>query len=157
MKKIFAIFVFMLFACHLWAQEVGKYQWNEPDTLKRQPFHIVEVMPSFPGGKDMLDNFIRERLYYPSSALAESVQGTVVYRFVITKNGNIEDIQLLRGIHPDCDDVVLNILRSMPPWNPGMQRGVPVDVYYHLPFRFRFSKEVRETKTVKDQPNYNYE
>jgi protein TonB len=65
----------------------------------------------------------------------------VVYvTFVVEKDGSIGQARVLRGIGGGCDEEALRVVRSMPKWEPGIQRGKPVRVQYNLPFRFTLKK-----------------
>lgn len=113
---------------------------GEPDStiVKRQePYWTVEVMPSFPGGDSALWDFIAANLKYP--VIEADVQGRVVLRFVVDKEGDIKDVKILRSIHPDFDKEAVRVVNSMPKWNVGSQNGIPVDVYFTLPIVFKTS------------------
>ena len=97
----------------------------------------VEQMPSFPGGEQAMKKFIMTNLRYPVKAQENKIQGRVVTRFVVDKDGAIKDVELLRRVSPECDAEALRIIKSMPKWNPGKQKGMEVSVYYTLPVIFR--------------------
>lgn len=99
-------------------------------------FTIVEQMPSFPGGDEALRNFIHKNLKYPESALEAKLSGVVYVTFVVNAEGDIKNPKILRGLSPDCDAAVLDLVRKMPKWNPGKQRKTAVPVQYNLPVTF---------------------
>lgn len=103
-------------------------------------FEIVEQMPSFPGGQEEMMKWISSNLNYPVDAQERGVTGRVVIRFVVTKTGSVEDIQVLRGIDPSCDREATRVVKSMPKWNPGRQNGEAVAVYFNLPILFRLKQ-----------------
>lgn len=112
------------------------------DTLEvknknKEPFHNVEQMPSFPGGTEALMQFIKDNLEYPESAERDSIQGRVVIRFVVDKEGALRDWQVLRSPHPDMEKEAIRLILAMPRWIPGKQNGIPVDVYYTIPITFK--------------------
>ncbi|NDV69263.1 energy transducer TonB [Dysgonomonas sp. 25] len=103
-------------------------------------YDIAEFMPEFPGGFEGLTNYIRERIHYTEAAKRDSIQGRVVLRLTIGRQGDVENIELKRKIHPDCDSIAVDIARSMPRWSPAIQSSVPVKVYYHIPIFFKREK-----------------
>jgi periplasmic protein TonB len=103
-------------------------------------FSVVEVMPRFPGGEAELFKFLGSNLKYPDDAQDAGIAGVVYVTFVVEKDGSIGQARVLRGIGGGCDEEALRVVRSMPKWEPGMQRGKPVRVQYNLPFRFTLKK-----------------
>jgi protein TonB len=55
---------------------------------------------------------------------------------VVDKDGKIRDAKVLRGIGGGCDEEAIRVVKAMPAWKPGKQRGKPVTVQYNLPIRF---------------------
>lgn len=81
--------------------------------------------------------FINEHIKYPQSALKQGTQGTVMLRFVVTSTGDIGEVQILKGLmNEDCNNEAKRVVKSLPKFNPGMQRGHPVSVWYTAPVRF---------------------
>ncbi len=101
-----------------------------------EPFIIVEQMPEFPGGENAMFQYLGENMKYPRMAVENEIQGTVHITFVIERDGTITGIRIIRGIGGGCDEEALRVVRNMPKWNPGKQRGVPVRVQFNLPMRF---------------------
>ncbi|HSG67279.1 MAG TPA: energy transducer TonB [Bacteroidales bacterium] len=99
-------------------------------------FIVVELAPSFPGGTAALKQYLSENLVYPTLAREANIQGTVYLQFIVGKSGEIRDVTILRGIGGGCDEEAVRVVQSMPRWNPGKQRGVPVIVRFNLPVRF---------------------
>src|SRR5690606_38735369 len=106
------------------------------DDQDDKTYTSVEVMPEFPGGQDALMQYLISKLNYPSKARKEGIQGRVMSRFVIKKNGSVDDIEIVRGLSPECDEAVVQVLKSMPKWIPGKQAGQAVNTYYVLPVSF---------------------
>jgi len=100
-------------------------------------FIVVETMPEFPGGDSALNRFLSDSLRYPQSLAKGKIQRKVYVSFVIEKDGSITDIRILRGIGGGCDEEAVRLIKSMPNWIPGKQRGIPVRVQYDLPVIFR--------------------
>jgi len=93
-------------------------------------------MPEFPGGDTALYRFLAENIHYPDSAKTAGIQGRVFITFVVNTDGSISDARVLRGIGGGCDEEALRVVKSMPNWIPGKQRGKPVRVQYNLPIKF---------------------
>lgn len=104
---------------------------NEPKT-------DADKMPSFPGGEEKMQQFIKDNLEFPEEAKVQGIQGRVVVRFVVMPNGNAESVEILHGLEANCDKEAVRIIELMPRWNPGMQNGKKVPVYFTLPISFFF-------------------
>jgi protein TonB len=99
-------------------------------------FYVVEAMPSFPGGEDKIYDFLARNLKYPDMAKEAGIQGRVYLTFVVERDGSITDVKVLRGIGGGCDEEAVRVVESMPKWEPGRQRGIPVRVQFNLPIKF---------------------
>lgn len=102
-----------------------------------KPFEVVEQNPSFPGGLAELNKFLSDNIRYPVIAQENGIQGRVIIRFVVSKTGEISDVQVMRGVDPSLDKEAVRVVQSMPKWIPGRQRGQAVPVYFTLPVVFR--------------------
>jgi TonB family protein len=107
----------------------------------KTPYNHVEQMPQFPKGHEAMKEYIYSNLHYPKTAMEQGIQGRVIVRFIVTKNGDIKDIQILRGLSPEQDREAIRVVDCMPKWEPGKQNGEAVDVYFTLPVTFRIPKE----------------
>lgn len=108
--------------------------------VEEKPFYTVEQMPSFPGGEAAMNKFIADNLKYPVVAQESGISGRVTIRFVVTKNGDISDVTVVRGIDPSCDREALRVVKAMPKWVPGKQNGLNVPVYFTLPIVFKLKQ-----------------
>lgn len=116
------------------------YTIPEPVEVE-EPVHItVETMPVFPGGELALMKHLAEHIKYPIPALDADIQGVVYVSFVVNKNGEVEDVQILKGIGAGCDEEALRVVRALPKWTPGEQRGRKVKVRFNVPVRFTLRK-----------------
>lgn len=113
---------------------------DEPEEeAEAEIFTIVEDMPEFPGGQEELFKYLGKSIKYPPMAKEAGIQGVVYVSFVVNEKGEIKDVEVLRGIGGGCDDEAIRVVKAMPNWTPGKQRGKPVKVQYNLPIRFRLS------------------
>lgn len=97
----------------------------------------IQVNPQFPGGEAEMYAFIKKNLNYPTVDMEMGNQGRVSIRFVVSKTGEITNVQLVKGISPGCDKEALRVIKSMPRWIPGKQNGEPVNVYFVMPVLFK--------------------
>jgi protein TonB len=112
---------------------------EEKEVVEAEIFTVVEESPMFPGGDEARMKFLRDNIKYPQMARESGIQGTVFVTFVVEPNGNITNIQILRGIGGGCDEEALRVVRQMPRWQPGKQRGKAVRVQFNMPIRFVLS------------------
>ncbi|NDV95506.1 energy transducer TonB [Dysgonomonas sp. 521] len=112
----------------------------EEKPVVEKPFVTVEQMPTFPGGEAEMQRYIASNLKYPVVAQESGIQGRVTVRFVVSKTGAIEDVNVIRGIDPSCDKEAVRVVKSMPKWIPGKQNGLNVPVYFTLPIVFRLKQ-----------------
>ena len=103
---------------------------------KAEIFTVVEEQPGYPGGDEARIRFLQENIKYPEEAKELGVQGKVFVTFVVEVDGSITDVRVLRGIGAGCDEEAIRVVRNMPKWVPGKQRGVPVRVQFNLPIKF---------------------
>lgn len=104
-------------------------------------YNMVEQMPQFPGGEEELMKFVAANLQYPAVAQELGIQGRVIIRFVVTKDGEVTDVEVMRGLDPTCDKEALRVVKAMPKWIPGKQNGKNVPVYFTLPVLFQMTKK----------------
>ena len=114
-------------------------------------FDVVEEMPVFPGGQTGLMEFIAKNLRYPVKAQKEGIQGRVIARFIVEKDGSVSNLAVARrSASSELDAEAIRVLSTMPKWTPGKQRGKEVRVKYTVTIAFRLSgPEVEEIKDSK--------
>ncbi|GJG37597.1 hypothetical protein PRLR5107_28710 [Prevotella lacticifex] len=100
-------------------------------------YEDVEQMPSFPGGQWALMQYLANNIKYPVVAQENGIEGHVVVSFVVERDGSITDVQVVRSVDPSLDREALRVVRSMPKWIPGKQKGQAVRVKYNMPVSFR--------------------
>ena len=109
----------------------------EDEVVEQEIFKIVEEMPSFPGGEAKLMEYVGKNVKYPQIARETGIQGRVFVNFVVEPDGSVSNVTVLRGIGGGCDEEAMRVVKNMPKWKPGKQRGKPVRVQYMLPVNFR--------------------
>lgn len=112
---------------------------DEEEEAEPEIFFSAEVNPSFPGGMAALYKLIGERLNYPEAARSNGITGKVHLKFVINKKGEVENVQITRGVDPLLDREAIRVIEGLPRWNPGTQRGQPVNVWFSMPINFQLN------------------
>ena len=104
--------------------------------VEAEVFLIVEEPPTFPGGESALYKWLGENLKYPEEAKELGIQGRVFVSFVVEPDGSTSNVVVKRGIGGGCDEEAIRIVKAMPKWAAGKQRGQPVRVQFNLPIKF---------------------
>ena len=99
-------------------------------------FYVLEDKPLFPGGEGGLQKYIAKNTKYPEIAKENGITGKVYIQFVINKKGKVTDVKLLRGVDPALDKEALRVIKALPDWKPGKQRGKAVKVSFQVPINF---------------------
>ncbi|NOU61424.1 energy transducer TonB [Marinifilum caeruleilacunae] len=118
---------------------------NDIEEEEETPFVHAEFMPvfrpdrnkDFKAGNMDLFRTLQTSVKYPVTAQETGIQGKVYVRFVVTKTGDISDIQITRSVDPLLDNEVIRVLKNLPKFKPGMQRLKPVSVYYSAYVNFK--------------------
>ncbi len=110
---------------------------EEEEVVEQEIFQIVEEMPAFPGGEQKLMEYVGKNIKYPQIARESGIQGRVFVGFVVEPDGSVSNVKLLRGIGGGCDEEAMRVIKNMPKWKPGKQRGKAVRVSYQIPVMFR--------------------
>ena len=104
-------------------------------------YQTVEQMPQFPGGEAALIDFVGKNIQYPQEAKEKNISGRVFVGFVIEKDGSVSNVEVVRGIGGGCDEEAVRVIKGMPKWEPGKQKGKPVRVNYMMPINFKLGNE----------------
>lgn len=104
---------------------------------ENQIFVFVEEYPEFPNGEENLYKYLGSNIKYPHEALENGIQGTVVVKFVVEKDGSISNVKAVRKIGGGCDEEAVRVVKRMPRWKPGKQSGKPVRTEFTLPIQFK--------------------
>ena len=109
----------------------------EEEIEEAEIFTIVEEMPDFPGGMAKLADYLAKNIKYPQMARESGIQGRVFVNFVVEPDGSVSNVNVMRSLGGGCDEEAMRVVKSMPKWKPGKQRGKPVRVSYILPVNFK--------------------
>lgn len=101
-------------------------------------YDVVEVMPKFKGGESAMMEFLMMNMKYPQAAVKAKQQGRAVVGFVVRKDGTVSDVHITKSAgYAVLDEEAMRVVKAMPAWEPGKQKGKPVDVKYNVPITFR--------------------
>lgn len=100
----------------------------------------VEQMPEFPGGMPAMIEFLQTNLKYPKDAIKQQVGGRVMVMFVVETDGTLSNVRVAKKVFPSLDSEAVRVVKTMPKWKPGKEKGRPVIVNFTLPVVFSLKK-----------------
>ncbi len=109
---------------------------EEEEAVEEEIFTVVENDPEFPGGMEALYKYLAQNIKYPQLARENNITGKVYITFVVERDGSIANPKVLRDIGGGCGQEAIRVVKSMPKWTPGKQRGKSVRVQFNLPVNF---------------------
>jgi protein TonB len=99
-------------------------------------FMVVENMPVFPGGDLGLMKYIQKNVRYPAIAKEYNITGKVYVSFIVDKQGKVTNVKIVRGVDKNLDAEAVRVVKSLPKYTPGKQRGKAVRVMFTIPINF---------------------
>ena len=141
--KLFGLFLVLLVCLPSFAQQ-KPVEKVDSDGVYLMP----DQLPEFPGGIQAMMKFLSTNIKYPVEAQKKGISGRVIVQFVIMEDGTLDQAKVIRGVDPLLDEEALRVLKSMPKWKPGMDRGEAVKVRFTAPIMFNLSR--------KDTPRPNF-
>jgi TonB family protein len=133
----------------LFRRKINKLEYkesNNTDEIKT----IANQMPVFPGGIIALQNYLAQHVHYPKLAKEKKIEGQVFVSFVVNKEGNIQNVSLVRGVYSLLDQEALRVVSSLPRWIPGKQDGELVNVAYTLPINFQLESFIEKPVSLRE-------
>jgi protein TonB len=100
----------------------------------------VEVMPEFPGGMQAMIEYLNTNIKYPKDAIKQEVGGRVMVMFVVETDGSLSNVRVARKVFPSLDAEAVRVVKSMPKWKPGKEKGRLVRVNFTMPIVFSVKK-----------------
>ena len=122
-------------------QVIVKEPEPEVKPQEEEIFQAVEQQAEFPGGQAALMKWLSQNIRYPEQAAANDIQGRVIVKFVVEKDGSIGATEILKGVDKDLDREALRVVKKMPKWQPGKNNGVAVRSYFNLPVTFKLQNQ----------------
>ena len=141
--KLFGLFLVLLVCLPSFAQQ-KPVEKVDSDGVYLMP----DQLPEFPGGIQAMMKFLSTNIKYPVEAQKKGISGRVIVQFVIMEDGTLDQAKVIRGVDPLLDEEALRVVKSMPKWKPGVDRGEAVKVRFTAPIMFNLSK--------KDTPRPNF-
>ena len=107
-------------------------------TTQTKIHDAVEEMPEFNGGQLAMMEFLMNNMKYPQAAVKAKQQGKAIVGFVVRKDGTVSDVHITKSAgHAVLDEEAIRVVKAMPAWKPGKQKGEPVNVKYSVPITFK--------------------
>lgn len=142
MKKAFFLVPLFISNLFVFAQ---KSQKNKDVDNAEKIFTTIDSVPEFPGGMPALISYLSSNIKYPENARSNNIQGKVVVKFVVCKDGSLCDETIIKSVDSSMDKEVIRVVKAMPKWKPGKQKGEAVKVYYTLPVTFKLQGQEKDT------------
>lgn len=111
----------------------------EEEVAEPEIFTIVEQQPEFPGGEVALLKYLQKNIKYPPIAKENGIEGTVYISFIVFEDGSIQQVKVARDIGGGCGKEAMRVVKKMPRWKAGKQRGKPVRVRFNIPVKFKLA------------------
>jgi len=110
----------------------------QQDTTKSEKiFSVVDQQAQPKKGMQRFLKYLSEHVSYPKAARENNIEGTVIVRFVVNRDGSLSDFKIIKEIGGGCGETVTKALEKYSKrWTPGFDNGKPVRTYYLLPFTF---------------------
>ena len=107
-------------------------------TTQTKIHDAVEEMPEFNGGQLAMMEFLMNNMKYPQAAVKAKQQGKAIVGFVVRKDGTVSDVHITKSAgYAVLDEEAIRVVKAMPAWKPGKQKGEPVNVKYSVPITFK--------------------
>lgn len=123
------------------ADERNKKAATYKDAKGKTVYNTVEVMPSFRGSQEELEQYIQDNINYPTSAQTDKVEGTVFVDFVVGADGKVRDVEAVEttsdAVKQQLSEEAVRVVSNMPTWTAGTNKGKAVDVRVSLPITFQ--------------------
>lgn len=94
------------------------------------------IQPQFKGGIEKFYTYLKKSITYPLECKQRGIQGKVFLRFLVNSDGSISGIRAMNAVHPELIKEAIRVISESPLWEPGVQRGKPVNVLYNVPISF---------------------
>lgn len=91
---------------------------DDEETLR-----IIEQLPEYPGGMVEFMKWLTATLKYPAAALQRKQQGKVMISFIVEKDGTLTNQKIVKSAGKMFDDEAMRVVRMMPKWKPGVDKG----------------------------------
>lgn len=118
----------------------------DDNTTEPQGEEVLNTCDKLPEFKGSMMQWLYQNLKYPEEAVKNNIEGRVIVRFVVGKNGKIYNPEVVRSIHPALDAEAVRVIKAMPEWTPGLKDGKAVNVKYTIPVSFKLQGKEQPKK-----------
>ena len=126
---------------------VEKQMVDENDSI----YNVVSENAEFPGGNMAASNWISKNMTYPEECRKQGIEGRVVIKFVVNKDGSIVDAEAVKSPHPALAEEGLRVVKSMPKWKPAKEGGKVVRSRFNIPIVFKLSGKKPQSASAQPQ------
>ena len=127
--------------------DVKKEGANDNDSI----YNVVSENAEFPGGNMAASNWISKNMTYPEECRKQGIEGRVVIKFVVNKDGSIVDAEAVKSPHPALAEEGLRVVKSMPKWKPAKEGGKVVRSRFNIPIVFKLSGKKPQSASAQPQ------
>lgn len=113
---------------------------TENNDTDSRVYFTPEQAPQYPGGLSALMSHLAENISYPANAVTAQIQGRVLVKFVVKKDGSVGEVEIVRGVDPSLDNEAIRVVKTLNGFIPGKMNGTPVNCWYTLPITFRLGQ-----------------
>lgn len=107
----------------------------------------LQELPQFPGGENALLQWLGQNIVYPADAAENDIQGKVLVKFTVFKDGSVGNVEVAKSAHPLLDSEAIRVVSLLPKWIPGKLNDENVNVWYTLPINFNLQGDPREAES----------
>jgi protein TonB len=120
--------------------DAGKGVVEAPKEDYDKTFTKVEIESEYPGGTAAWQRYLLKTLHYPDEAVNNEIQGDIMVRFIVDKEGNVSDVEAIAGPNELRDEAV-RVIKKSGKWTPAIQNGRQVKSYKQQPIKFRLEAQ----------------
>lgn len=140
-SRFFLVGIIYFVSLHFDILAIEKASESFENIIKEDEVYVAVEQPAeFPEGQGALMRWLGEHIEYPAEAKAQNIQGRVVVKFIIEKDGTVSHAEVARGVNKLLDQEAIRVVMSMPKWIPGKNNGETVRSYFNLPVTFRITE-----------------
>ena len=118
----------------------GVVEAPKDNTDYDKTFTKVEIESDYPGGTAAWQRYLQKNLVYPEEAQNNEVQGQVVVKFIVDKEGKVSDVEAISGPN-ELREEAMRVIRKSGSWTPAVQNGRKVKSYKSQPINFRLESQ----------------
>ena len=112
---------------------------------------VAEQQPEFPGGLKEFIAYCKKEIRYPKKCSAAGIEGRAFITFVVSSKGKIKDVEIQRSSgNKLLDKEAVRVIKKMPRWTPGKNKGEAVNVMFTLPVNFKLDKPATKVNEAGD-------